>query len=203
MIKLYITERVINRVIKYAPEIRKSLEFRLNADIEHHSSELFHLRGSFFGKGVFHQNFANDAFFLFAHEYLSQNEIPQLPPAQADQLATALEDLDTMDRYFALMDELQILVNAFKSLQIQNHVETALSSVMSQKNFMGSDKYSQLTSLVQEFERVMAEMEDHPEWQAKLSSACNKYIKWFYIFHTNLDPTLQITPHFNRNQNFM
>ena len=203
-IRKQILKNIVGRVLKYSPEISLSLNTRSEISIENHVSELFHLRRSFFKKSNYNPIFANDAFFLYAYEYLSKHkdELTFLNEEDNQKLSEVLLELETFNNYMNLMDELFLLVNGFERIHIKHHKDTSMSSI-NQKMFMDGTDYQDFQDMLKRYEELMNQMEGYPLWQNKLAHACNKYIQWFYIFHTGLEPSLNLTDLFDKHKHFM
>ena len=203
-IRQYKLKKIVERVFKYSPEINLSLNTRMEMNIDSHVSELFHLRRSFFKKSNYNPLFANDAFFLYAYEQLSENEkdLTFLTEEENTELSQIMEDLKNFNDYMSLMDELSLLLNGFERIHGKHHRQTSMSSV-NQKMFMENEDYKDFEEILYRYEEIMQEMEGYPHWQNKLEKDCSKYLKWFFIFHTGVNPSFNLTEHFDKHKHFM
>ena len=207
LIKAPWSKYVIRRLLKYSPEIKTSLEHRAFLKIGDHSSESFSLRRTWLDATIYHYKYANDAFYLYAYQYLKKNlgsiSLNFLSKEEESSLEQIMVELNTFDRYMNLMDQLNLLICAFRICQSQNHVATAFSSVFSQEATVSTEILDEYKFLIEEYERIMSEMEGFPEWQKKLESECNDFIKWMYMFGYKDGKGIDVTGHFIKQNQFM
>ena len=170
-----------------------------------HRSETYHLRRSWFVKEIYSANYANDAFFLYAYDVLKRDnpDLSYLSEEDREKVVTYMDDLDQFNSYFVLMDELHVLINGFSHLQIDQHKRTSLSNVFSQEKFIKDVSLMEFKELIAEYNRIIQELEEFPEWKEKVKKECEKYITWYHIFNHNNEKKDEVTPDFNKHNHFM
>ena len=202
--KRFVKKRIIQRLLHYGPEIRKSMQTSFEEPIIEHSSVSFELSKPRFLDSTHKNYYANWAFFLYAHDKISVEDLESFSLSDTDKttVKTAIADLDDFVKYQNLMDQLLILLRGFEYVQVYQHKATSISSITRQSKYVEKEM-EYMKQLVGEYENIVSQLEDYPEWKSKVEKECRPYLQWFYIFNHESGEKIDFADNFNKHNNFL
>ena len=196
---------LVRKALYYAPEMEISMTKRLEMGFAYHPCQRNNFKKGIFTKELYQPQYANDGLFLYMNHCLkTDNWFLKLfsDTESYTKLQELRPELQKFEDFIFLMDEIYILLEGFNFLHVENHVKGSVSNFTSFNLVTNEQKIQDFKILIEQYREMHQQLEDFPEWQAKLQEAVFQYVDWFHMFHLNEQLLDDIVPEFNKHEYF-